>query len=61
MAAYGVWLAGLLMLQFLTGLSNVVLDWPLVAAVMHTGGAAALLMTLVWLLADSRTPRVPLD
>ena len=61
MAAYGVWLAGLLLLQFLTGLSNVVLDWPLVAAVMHTGGAAALMMTLVWVLADTRTPRNQID
>jgi len=37
-------------LQFFTGLSNVVLDWPLVAAVLHTGGAAALVMTLTWAL-----------
>lgn len=44
---------GLLLLQLLTGLSNVVLDWPLVAAVLHTGGAAALSATLVWIL--SRT------
>jgi cytochrome c oxidase assembly protein subunit 15 len=41
-------------LQFLTGLSNVVLGWPLLAAVMHTGGAAALLITLVWMLSLSR-------
>lgn len=47
------WLAGLLALQFLTGLSNVVLGWPLVAAVLHTGGAAALLVVLVWALAGS--------
>ncbi len=42
-------------LQFITGLSNVVLDWPLVAAVLHTGGAAALTVTLVWMLALSRS------
>ena len=42
-------------LQFLTGLSNVVLDWPLVAAVLHTGGAAALVMTLTWALSLSTT------
>ena len=48
------WLAGLTLLQFLTGLSNVVLDWPLVAAVLHTGGAAALLVVLTWGLAASR-------
>ena len=48
------WLAGLTLLQFLTGLSNVVLDWPLVAAVLHTGGAAALLVVLTWGLAASK-------
>ena len=42
-------------LQFLTGLSNVVLGWPLVAAVLHTGGAAALVMTLTWALSLSTT------
>jgi cytochrome c oxidase assembly protein subunit 15 len=41
-------------LQFATGLSNVVLDWPLVAAVLHTGGASALMVTLVWMLSLSR-------
>ena len=49
------WLAGLTGLQLATGLSNVVLDWPLVAAVLHTGGAAALAMTLTWAIAASRT------
>lgn len=48
------WLAALLTLQFLTGLSNVILGWPLVAAVLHTGGAAALLVVLVWALAATR-------
>jgi cytochrome c oxidase assembly protein subunit 15 len=43
------WLGGLLLLQLATGLSNVVLGWPLVAAVLHTGGAGALLVTLVWI------------
>jgi protoheme IX farnesyltransferase len=38
----------LLLLQLLTGVSNVVLDWPLLAAVLHTGGAAALCVTLAW-------------
>ena len=51
------WLAGLLLLQFLTGLSNVVLDWPLLAAVLHTGGAAALVVLLTWGLAGSKTHR----
>ena len=47
-------LAGLLALQVLTGVSNVVLEWPIVAAVLHTGGAGALVVTLVWLLAPTR-------
>ncbi len=38
------WIAGLLFLQLITGLSNVVLGWPLLAAVSHTGGAAALVL-----------------
>ena len=49
------WLLGLSLLQLLTGLSNVVLDWPLAAAVLHTGGAAALLLVLTWALAASRS------
>lgn len=52
------WLAGLLALQLVTGLSNVVLDWPLFAAVLHTGGAGALLVVLVWLLS---APRAAID
>lgn len=47
-------LGALLLLQLLTGLSNVVLDWPLLAAVLHTGGAAALMVTMVWLLCVAR-------
>ena len=47
-------LATLLLLQFLTGLSNVVLDWPLLAAVLHTGGAAGLVVLLTWSLASSQ-------
>lgn len=45
-------LAVLLALQVGTGLSNVVLGWPLAAAVLHTGGAGALLVLLVWLLGE---------
>ena len=48
------WLAGLALLQLATGLSNVVLGWPLLAAVLHTGGAAALVVVLVWALDSSR-------
>lgn len=36
-----------LALQLVTGLTNVFLDWPLIAAVLHTGGAAALLGVLL--------------
>ncbi|PIT76570.1 heme A synthase [Limnohabitans sp. B9-3] len=50
----------LLLLQLLTGLSNVVLDWPLVAAVLHTGGAAAMVVVLVWLLTGARASRAAL-
>ena len=48
------WIAGLALWQFVTGLSNVVLGWPLVAAVSHTGGAAALVVVLTWALCESR-------
>jgi cytochrome c oxidase assembly protein subunit 15 len=44
------WLGGLVLLQLATGLSNVVLGWPMAAAILHTGGAAALVAVLVWLL-----------
>jgi heme a synthase len=46
-------LLALTLLQLLTGMSNVVLDWPLVAALLHTSGASALLLTLVWMWARS--------
>jgi len=45
-------------LQLVTGLSNVVLDWPLVAAVLHTGGASALVLVLTWALCISRSDSV---
>jgi cytochrome c oxidase assembly protein subunit 15 len=48
------WLAGLALLQLATGLGNVLLGWPLVAAVLHTGGAAALAVVLTWTLCESR-------
>jgi cytochrome c oxidase assembly protein subunit 15 len=40
--------------QFASGLSNVVLDWPIVAALAHTAGAAVLLGLLTTLLARLR-------
>ena len=44
-----------LALQLITGLSNVVLGWPLLAAVAHTGGAGAIMMTLTYMLSRSKT------
>ena len=42
------WLVGLALWQVATGVTNVVMDWPLAAAVSHTGGAAALVVALTW-------------
>lgn len=55
---YARTLAALLALQVATGLGNVVLQWPLVAALTHTAGAAALAGTLVSLWARSRQTRL---
>ena len=44
-------IAALAALQVASGLSNVVLDWPLLAALLHTAGAAALAVLLAVLLA----------
>jgi heme a synthase len=40
-------LFSLLALQILTGISNVVFQWPLLAALLHTAGSAALVFCLV--------------
>lgn len=50
----GRWLAALLTLQLITGLSNVVLGWPLAAALLHTSGAAAMAAILARLVARDR-------
>jgi heme a synthase len=50
-----LWLAGLALLQVATGLGNVLLGWPLAAAVMHTGGAAALVIVLTGIVCVSRS------
>ncbi|MBT9494894.1 MAG: COX15/CtaA family protein [Paucibacter sp.] len=55
-----VWARRLLLVaawQFISGVSNVVLDWPLLAALAHTGGAAALLVLLTTLLARLQQAR----
>jgi cytochrome c oxidase assembly protein subunit 15 len=53
---------GVLTLQILTGLGNVVFNYPLLAAVLHTAGAAALVLILLRLLARlhvaASTPRL---
>ncbi len=48
--AVGAW-------QLASGLSNVVLGWPLVAALAHTGGAAALLLICSLVLARLKAGR----
>lgn len=40
-------LLGLLALQIITGISNVVFQWPLTAALLHTAGSAALVFCMV--------------
>lgn len=50
-------LAVLTVLQLISGLSNVVFDWPLFAALLHTAGAAALALWLTWLVAKSGASR----
>lgn len=49
LAAAGLW-------QLVSGLSNVVLGWPLLAAVAHTGGAAAWVTWLAVCLVRSQAP-----
>jgi cytochrome c oxidase assembly protein subunit 15 len=56
---YGAWLTGLSLWQFASGLSNVVLGWPLVAALAHTAGAAALVGVLAALLAATARASSP--
>ncbi|NML43148.1 heme A synthase [Ramlibacter sp. G-1-2-2] len=51
---FAKWLGVLLGWQFLSGLSNVVLGWPMVAALAHTGGAAGLVVALTWAIRESR-------
>jgi cytochrome c oxidase assembly protein subunit 15 len=57
---FGKALAVLVLAQVASGLSNVVLDWPIVAALAHSGGAAALVLVLTLLLARTRVrPAAP--
>lgn len=52
---FALLLAGVLVWQIASGLSNVVLDWPIVAALGHSAGAAALVGVLGALWARWRT------
>jgi cytochrome c oxidase assembly protein subunit 15 len=52
-------LVGLLVLQVMSGLSNVLLDWPLVAALAHSAGAAALVALLVSLTSRAGARALP--
>jgi len=52
------WIAALVVTQVATGMANVVLGWPLAAALMHTAGAAALVLVLTWTVAASRSNQV---
>ncbi len=49
-------IAALALAQLATGLGNVLLGWPLVAALLHTGGAAALVLVMTWTAAGCRSP-----
>ena len=48
---YGVALVALTLAQVASGLSNVILGWPIAAALVHSAGAAGLVLTLTLLLA----------
>jgi cytochrome c oxidase assembly protein subunit 15 len=57
---WALFLVGVALWQSATGVSNVVLGWPLLAAVSHTGGAAVLVVGLatLWMRARSVESRL---
>ncbi|HYF57546.1 MAG TPA: COX15/CtaA family protein [Burkholderiaceae bacterium] len=57
----GAGLLAVLALQLATGLTNIFLDWPLAAAVLHTGGATALLGLLLVVSFRARAAALPPD
>jgi cytochrome c oxidase assembly protein subunit 15 len=59
MRSYAYWIFGLALWQLASGVSNVVLGWPLLAAIAHTGGAAALVVTLTGAVFSSRNGQYP--
>jgi len=54
-------LLGLIAWQAASGLGNVLLGWPLAAALAHTAGAAGLVVVLAVLLVRSASPRLAAD
>lgn len=66
-----LWLMGLTLWQMISGLSNVVLGWPIVAALAHSAGAAGLVAVTTSLIARARAgerhrtapsrPELPVD
>lgn len=56
---HAAWVGGLLALQVVTGISNAVLGWPLAAGVLHSAGAAALLLCLLVFERDMVAASVP--
>lgn len=47
-------LVALVFLQFITGISNAVLGWPMMAALLHTGAAVSMLVLLSWTLGTTQ-------
>ena len=60
MRMHAHWIVALVLWQLVTGVSNVVLGWPLIAAVSHTGGAAALMVVMTGALFSSRRAARPI-
>lgn len=50
------WLLIAIAMQFVTGISTIFLNWPLALAVVHNGGAAALVLLLTMLNFQARIP-----
>jgi cytochrome c oxidase assembly protein subunit 15 len=50
------WLLLIITLQFVTGVANIFLQWPLALAVIHNGGAALLVVLLTMLNYKARIP-----
>lgn len=55
----GRWLLAAVLVQFITGMSTIFLDWPLALAVLHNGGAAFLALMLTMLNFEVRTAAQP--